>query len=84
MFHAKMDLKLYLVMATIRRSGRPRSSTSTISPPASRAKDNKAESRASGLYITRPNTEEIDATFSAPEAATIRNTANTCGVPQTT
>ena len=43
----------------------------------------RPESRASGLYSSRPNTEAIDATLSAPEAATIRNTANTCGIPHT-
>ena len=29
-------------------------------------------------------TDEIEATFKAPEAATIRKIANTCGKPQTT
>ena len=42
-----------------------------------------AESRASGLYAARPNTDAIDATLIAPDAATIRNTANTCGMPHT-
>ena len=41
------------------------------------------ESRASGLYSSRPNTEAIEATLSTPEAATIRNIANTCGMPHT-
>jgi hypothetical protein len=65
------------------RSGRPRSSISTISPPASSATHNSPDSRARDLYAACPNTLPTDATFSAPEAATIRKIANTCGVPHT-
>ena len=70
-------------MATTRRSGLPRSSTSTDSPPASRAIASTPESRASGSYAARANTDESDATLRAPDAATIRKTANTWGSPHT-
>ena len=82
-FQVNIDLKLKCVIATIRRSERPRSSTSTSSPPSISASDRIADSGASGLYIGLLNTDAIEATFSAPDAATIRNTANTCGRPQT-
>jgi hypothetical protein len=35
------------------------------------------------LYSACPNTDPTDATFSTPDAATIRKIANTCGIPQT-
>ena len=49
MFHAKIDLKLKVVIATINLSGRPKSSTNTINPPVSKAIASNAESLASGL-----------------------------------
>ena len=83
MFRAKIDLKLKCVMATIRRSGRPKSSISTVRPPSSSAIASSPDKGASGLNSVLPKTEAIEATFSAPEAATTRKTANTCGKPQT-
>ena len=64
-------------MATIRRSGRPRSNTKTIKPPANSAKATRPDKRDSGLYIFLLKTEAIDAILSAPDAATIKNKANT-------
>ena len=66
------------------RSGRPRSSISTIRPPASSARHSRPDSGARGLYTGWPKTEPIDATLSTPEAATIMKMANTCGRPHTT
>ncbi len=65
------------------RSGRPRSSISTARPPASNAMHSRPDSGARALYSGLPNTDPIDATLSAPEAATIRKIAKTCGSPQT-
>ena len=70
-------------MATISRSGRPRSSTSTARPPTSSAMASSPDSRAMLWYRVRPKTDATDATFKAPEAATMRKTAKMCGVPQT-
>ncbi len=55
----------------------------TARPPASMPMQSRPESGARGLYMTLPNTEPIEATLSTPEAATIRNMAKTCGMPQT-
>ena len=43
MFHANIDLKLKVVIATIKRSGRPRSKTRTINPPVSKQIANSAD-----------------------------------------
>ena len=63
-------------MATTTRSGRPRSSTSTITPPATSAMHSRPDSGAQDLYALSPNTEWMFATLSTPEAATTRKTAN--------
>ena len=47
-FHAKIDLKLYVVIATISRSGLPRSRTSMISPAIKKAIAKSADNGASG------------------------------------
>ena len=83
MFHAKIDLKLYVVIATIRRSGLPRSRTKIASPAIKKAIANRADSGARGLYNFLSNTDDIDAIFSTPEAITIKSTANMWGRPQT-
>ena len=44
MFHANIDLKLKVVIATTRRSGLPKSKTKTIKPPVSRHMASNAES----------------------------------------
>ena len=82
-FHAKIDLKLKVVIATMRRSGLPRSSTKTINPPVNKLIAKSAESLPSGLYIFILKTEEIEAIFKTPDAAIIKKIANTCGKPQT-
>ena len=61
----------------------PKSSTKIINPPSNNANDTKPDNRDKGLYIALLKTEAIEATFNAPEAATIKNKANTCGIPQT-
>ena len=66
------------------RSGRPRSSISTIRPPASMARHSRPDSGARRLYTGWPKTEPMDATLSTPEAATIMKMAKTCGRPHTT
>ncbi len=43
----------------------------------------RPDNGAQDLYALSPNTEWMFATLSTPEAATTRNTANTCGSPQT-
>ena len=48
-FHAKIDLKFYVVIATIKRSGLPRSNTKIISPAIKKAIANNADKGASGL-----------------------------------
>ena len=48
-FHANTDVGLKLVAATITRSGRPRSSISTIRPPMSKAMLNSPDKGAHGL-----------------------------------
>ena len=82
-FHAKIDLKLYVVIATIRRSGLPRSNTKIISPAIKKAIANSADKGASGLYSFLLNAEDIEAILSTPEAMTIKVTAKICGSPQT-
>ena len=49
MFHAKIDLKLKVVMATINRFGRPRSKTRIIRPATKKANARSADRGASGL-----------------------------------
>ena len=44
MFHANIDLKLKVVIATTSLSGLPKSNTKTISPPVSKHIANNAES----------------------------------------
>tara|TARA_B100000925_G_C21954813_1_gene450663 strand:- start:971 stop:1276 length:306 start_codon:yes stop_codon:yes gene_type:complete len=82
-FHAKIDLKLYVVIATINLSGLPRSSTSIANPDIKNAIANKADKGARGLYNFLSNTDDIDAIFSTPDAITINSTAKICGKPQT-
>ncbi len=74
-FHANIDLKLYVVIATISLSGLPRSNTSIIKPAIRKAIANKADNGASGLYNFLLNADDNDAMLSTPEAMTIRVTA---------
>ena len=83
-FHANIDLKLKVVIATISRSGRPRSRTKTIKPPVNRQMAKSADSLPRGLYIFILNTDDIEAIFKTPEAAMIKKIAKTWGSPQTT
>ena len=82
-FHAKIDLKLYVVIATINLSGLPKSSTKIINPAIKKAIANSADKGASGLYNFLLNAEDIEAILSTPEAMTISVTANICGSPHT-
>ena len=66
------------------RSGLPRSTTRTASPPNNRQIARPADTRAIGLYASIRNTEANAATFNTPDASSIRKIANTCGRPQTT
>ena len=76
-FHANIDLKLKVVIATISRSGRPRSRTKTIKPPVNRQMAKSADSLPRGLYIFILNTDDIEAIFKTPEAAMIKKIAKT-------
>ena len=82
-FHAKIDLKLYVVIATIKRSGLPKSRTKIISPAIKKAIANNADSGARGLYSFLLNADDIEAIFKTPDAITISVTAKICGKPQT-
>ena len=70
-------------MATIRRSGLPRSSTKIISPAIKKAIAKSADNGASGLYSCLLNADDIEAIFKTPDAMTIRVTAKICGKPHT-
>ena len=48
-FQEKIDLKLYVVIATINLSGLPKSRTNTINPAIRKATANKADNGARGL-----------------------------------
>ena len=72
-----------MVIATIKRSGLPRSNTKIISPAIKKAIANNADKGASGLYSFLLNAEDIEAILSTPEAMTIKVTAKICGSPQT-
>ena len=60
-----------MVIATIRRSGLPRSNIKIINPAIKKAIANSADKGASGLYSFLLNAEDIEAIFSTPEAMTI-------------
>ena len=75
MFHAKIDLKLYVVIATINLSGLPRSKTNIANPDIRKAIASKADNGARGLYNFLSNTDDIDAIFGTPDAITIKSTA---------
>ena len=78
-FHANIDLKLKVVIATISRSGLPRSNTKTIKPPVNRQMARRADNLPRGLYIFILKTDDIEAIFKTPEAAIIKKDCKNMG-----